>query len=420
METPASISNSARAATLIQRAFRGAQGRIAAEQRTSAPPVRDGERTRPGSIAGRRHEQGQPHARGLHLHRRVKLGAAARRGDDARAHPSPDQQALPTLPPEACKSHRGARRARRGDGGRARHPQGGDGFVHERTQRRGHVPENGRCIVVGDLHGQLVRERNAAAPTPRKSLLPRGSPRDTASDPRILGGSFSSASSVLPPFESSAGLLLRVILASRPFPSPHPGRFPFLVRTTSFTSSASSARRAGVYVFNGDLVDRGDHGCELVLLVFALKLQAPRYASTAGTTRSRTSTHYSGFEEVHLEVRPPRVPDVPPRVRVAAVRRRRERRDARASRRLTAEWRDVGVADLRGWRRPGRVLGGRTGGRVWIGTSCGATRTPTDVPRVRGVRARRRVLWARTSPGLLEKEGLRAIVRSHQCVAASR
>ena len=32
METPASISNSARAATLIQRAFRGAQRRIAAEQ----------------------------------------------------------------------------------------------------------------------------------------------------------------------------------------------------------------------------------------------------------------------------------------------------------------------------------------------------------------------------------------------------
>ena len=32
METPASISNSATAATLIQRAFRGAQKRIAAEQ----------------------------------------------------------------------------------------------------------------------------------------------------------------------------------------------------------------------------------------------------------------------------------------------------------------------------------------------------------------------------------------------------
>ena len=32
METPASISNSAAAATLIQRAFRGAQNRIAAEQ----------------------------------------------------------------------------------------------------------------------------------------------------------------------------------------------------------------------------------------------------------------------------------------------------------------------------------------------------------------------------------------------------
>ena len=30
-----------------------------------------------------------------------------------------------------------------------------------------------------------------------------------------------------------------------------------------------------VYVFNGDLVDRGDHSCEIVLLIFALKLSHP-------------------------------------------------------------------------------------------------------------------------------------------------
>jgi hypothetical protein len=31
-----------------------------------------------------------------------------------------------------------------------------------------------------------------------------------------------------------------------------------------------------IYIFNGDLVDRGDHACEIVLLVFALKLADPR------------------------------------------------------------------------------------------------------------------------------------------------
>ena len=29
------------------------------------------------------------------------------------------------------------------------------------------------------------------------------------------------------------------------------------------------------YIFNGDLVDRGDHACEIVLLIFALKLVGP-------------------------------------------------------------------------------------------------------------------------------------------------
>ena len=31
------------------------------------------------------------------------------------------------------------------------------------------------------------------------------------------------------------------------------------------------------WIFNGDLVDRGDHACEIVLLIFALKLKHPKF-----------------------------------------------------------------------------------------------------------------------------------------------
>ena len=31
------------------------------------------------------------------------------------------------------------------------------------------------------------------------------------------------------------------------------------------------------WIFNGDLVDRGDHACEIVLLIFALKLKHPKH-----------------------------------------------------------------------------------------------------------------------------------------------
>ena len=52
-------------------------------------------------------------------------------------------------------------------------------FMNEPSVVDVHVPENGRCIVVGDLHGQLVRERDDDAPTPRVVVVTRrGSPRD--------------------------------------------------------------------------------------------------------------------------------------------------------------------------------------------------------------------------------------------------
>jgi Ca2+-binding EF-hand superfamily protein/diadenosine tetraphosphatase ApaH/serine/threonine PP2A family protein phosphatase len=53
-----------------------------------------------------------------------------------------------------------------------------------------------------------------------------------------------------------------------------------------------------VFVFNGDLVDRGDHGCELVLLIFALKLSTPNCVFVnRGNHEEPHINIYSGFEE---------------------------------------------------------------------------------------------------------------------------
>ena len=147
-------------------------------------PVRDGGGGRgPDQSPGERHEQGQPNARGLHLHRRVQAQGWRRgRGDDARAHPQvPDQAG----PPDAhlrkrAESHRGARRGRaRGDGGRARHPPGGDGFVHERTQRRGRA-RSGEWTV--------HRRRRPARPTGARAGRRRPDPARRCYPPRIAAG----------------------------------------------------------------------------------------------------------------------------------------------------------------------------------------------------------------------------------------
>ena len=53
-----------------------------------------------------------------------------------------------------------------------------------------------------------------------------------------------------------------------------------------------------IFVFNGDLVDRGDHGCELVLLIFALKLSSPDSVFVnRGNHEEPHINIYSGFEE---------------------------------------------------------------------------------------------------------------------------
>ena len=55
---------------------------------------------------------------------------------------------------------------------------------------------------------------------------------------------------------------------------------------------------SNVYVFNGDLVDRGDHSCEIVLLIFALKLSHPDAVFVnRGNHEEPHINIYSGFEE---------------------------------------------------------------------------------------------------------------------------
>ena len=52
------------------------------------------------------------------------------------------------------------------------------------------------------------------------------------------------------------------------------------------------------WIFNGDLVDRGDHACEIVLLIFALKLKHPKHVFVnRGNHEEPHINIYSGFEE---------------------------------------------------------------------------------------------------------------------------
>jgi len=56
------------------------------------------------------------------------------------------------------------------------------------------------------------------------------------------------------------------------------------------------------FVFNGDLVDRGNHGCEIALLLFALKIAFPKYIFVnRGNHEESFINIYSGFEEECLQ-----------------------------------------------------------------------------------------------------------------------
>ena len=63
-------------------------------------------------------------------------------------------------------------------------------------------------------------------------------------------------------------------------------------------SAQGKPSSTNIYVFNGDLVDRGDHACETVLLVFALKLSNPNSVHVnRGNHEEPHINIYSGFEE---------------------------------------------------------------------------------------------------------------------------
>ena len=146
------------------------------------------------------------------------------------------------------------------------------------------VPPKGKCIVVGDLHGQLVSALQHSTTQP--STDPRARPL------------------------SQDDLL-------------------HLFKTFGQPSEKMT------WIFNGDLVDRGDHACEIVLLIFALKLKHPRHVfRQPRQPRGAAHKHIQRLRGgVHGQVRPQGVPDVPRRLCLAPVRVPGQRQDARAPRR---------------------------------------------------------------------------------------
>jgi len=57
-----------------------------------------------------------------------------------------------------------------------------------------------------------------------------------------------------------------------------------------------------IYVFNGDLVDRGGNGCEVVLLILAMKLQHPEFVHVnRGNHEDPHINIFGGFEEECLK-----------------------------------------------------------------------------------------------------------------------
>ena len=186
METPASISNSARAATLIQRAFRGAQRRIAAEQEDLSAILCAMEEADEARINRRESVMSK-------VNRTLEdfistVGSKLRGGGEGAATTralTPKSLTKPALPTLTSGSVQNLI-AGLGEDERvamvdalAILQAATVLFMNEPSVVDVHVPENGRCIVVGDLHGQLVRERDDDAPTPRKSLLPAEDRRGT-------------------------------------------------------------------------------------------------------------------------------------------------------------------------------------------------------------------------------------------------
>ena len=164
METPASISNSASAATLIQRAFRGAQKRIAAEQAEVAQGLNALEEADEFRINSRESAMSK-------VNRRLEdfisnVGSSLRGGGDSKLSKSQlrdkslEKKELPALTVGSIQNLVSGlsnnERVAMVDA-LAILQAAMVLFMSEPSVCDITVPEGGKCTLVGDLHGQLVR-----------------------------------------------------------------------------------------------------------------------------------------------------------------------------------------------------------------------------------------------------------------------
>ena len=175
METPASISNSATAATLIQRAFRGAQKRIAAEQAELTHVLNALEEADEARINARESVMTQ-------VNKKLEgfianVGSSLRGGGETALSKSAlhakslQKKELPSLTVGSLNNFivglESDERVAMVDA-LAILQASTVMFMSEPSVCDITVPEGGKCTIVGDLHGQLVRD---AATTRRRALL---------------------------------------------------------------------------------------------------------------------------------------------------------------------------------------------------------------------------------------------------------
>ena len=168
METPASISNSATAATLIQRAFRGAQKRIAAEQAELTHVLNALEEADEARINARESVMTQ-------VNKKLEgfianVGSSLRGGGETALSKSAlhakslQKKELPSLTVGSLNNFivglENDERVAMVDA-LAILQASTVMFMSEPSVCDITVPEGGKCTIVGDLHGQLVRRQIA-------------------------------------------------------------------------------------------------------------------------------------------------------------------------------------------------------------------------------------------------------------------
>jgi hypothetical protein len=168
METPASISNSAAAATLIQRAFRGAQKRIAAEQAELAHVLNALEEADEARINARESVMTQVNKKLEDFI--ANVGSSLRGGGETALSKSAlhakslQKKELPSLTVGSLHNFvaglENDERVAMVDA-LAILQAATVMFMSEPSVCDITVPSGGKCTIVGDLHGQLVRRQRA-------------------------------------------------------------------------------------------------------------------------------------------------------------------------------------------------------------------------------------------------------------------